>query len=65
MEDAVGCVAGGDREAGSFGGEGEPAALELYIADDVDVVFAAGAHEAGADGGYSNAFVAQLGVEAF
>ena len=65
MEDSVGGVAGGDCEAGSFGGEGKPAALEFYVAYDVDVVFAAGAHEAGADGGDANAFVAELGVEAF
>ena len=65
MEDAVGGVAGGDGEAGGFGGNGEPATLELYVADDVDVVFAAGAHEAGADGGDADAFVAELGVEAF
>ena len=65
VEDSVGGVAGGDGEARSFGGEGEPAALELYVAYDVDVVFAAGAHQAGADGGDADAFVAELGVEAF
>jgi len=57
VEDSIGGVLGGDREAGGFGGEGEPAAFELYVAYDVDVVFAAGAHESGADGGYANAFV--------
>src|ERR1700679_3166601 len=63
--DAVSGVLGGDGYARGVGGEVEPAALEFYVADDVDVVFAAGAHEAGADGGDADAFVAELGVEAF
>jgi len=63
--DAVSGVLGGDGYARGVGGEVEPAALEFYVADDVGVVFAAGAHEAGADGGDADAFVAEFGVEAF
>ena len=39
--------------------------LGFDVADELGVVFAAGAHEAGADGGDADAFVAELGVEAF
>ena len=35
------------------------------IADELGVIFAAGAHQAGADGGDADAFVAEFGVEAF
>ena len=63
--DAVGGVGGGGGEAGSFGGEVEPAAFELYVTDELGVIFSAGAHEAGADGGDADAFVAELGVESF
>ena len=56
---------GGDGDAGGGGGEDEPAALGFDVADELGVVFAAGAHEAGADGGDADAFVAQLGVQAF
>ena len=65
MEDFVGSVFGGDSDAGGVGGEVEPAAFEFDVAYDFGVVFSAGAHEAGADGGDSNALVAKFGVEAF
>jgi len=65
VEDAVGCVLGRDGDAGGVGGEVEPAAFELYVTGEVGVVFSSGAHEAGADGGDADAFVAELGVEAF
>ena len=50
---------------GRFGGEVEPALLFFGLAGEVGVGFAAGAHEAGADGGDADAFVAEFGVEAF
>jgi len=65
MEDFVGGVFGGHGDARGFGGECEPAALELYVAYDLGVVFASRAHQAGADGGDSNALVAKLGMETF
>ena len=52
-------------EDGSSGSEGEPALLFFCLAGVFGVGFAAGAHEARADGGDANAFVAEFGVEAF
>ena len=63
--DFVGGVADGGGEDGRFGGEVEPALLFFCLAGEVGVDFAAGAHEAGADGGDADAFVAEFGVEAF
>ena len=63
--DAVGGVLGGGGEDGGGGGEGEPAVLGGLVADEAGLDVGAGAHEAGADGGDADAFVAEFGVEAF
>jgi len=63
--DFVGGVFSGGGDAWSVGGEVEPAAFELDVADELGVGFAAGAHESGADGGDADSFVAEFGVEAF
>jgi len=65
VEDAVGGVLGGGRDDGGGRGEGEPAILFFLIADEAGLDVGAGAHEAGADGGDADAFVAKFGVEAF
>jgi hypothetical protein len=62
--DAVGGVADAGGEAWSFGAEVEPAGLLAGLAGEVGMHLAAGAHEAWADGGDADAFVAELGVEA-
>ena len=63
--DFVRGVFGGCSYAGGSSGEVEPAAFELDVSDELGVGFAAGAHEAGADGGDADSFVAEFGVEAF
>ncbi len=63
--DAIGCVARGYGNAWSSGGEVEPAALGVRVAPEVGVGLPAGAHQARADGGDANAFVAKLGVQPF
>ena len=65
VEDAVCGVGDGGGEDGGFGAEEEPGLLPGDVADELGVVFAAGAHEAGADGGDADALGAELGVEAF
>ena len=65
VEDAAGGAFGGGGEDGSLGGEVEPELLFVDLADELGMGFATGAHEAGADGGDADAFVAELGVEAF
>ena len=62
--DAVGGVADGGGYDGRGGGEVEPARFLLLIADEGGMDVRAGTHEAGADGGDADAFVAELGVEA-
>jgi hypothetical protein len=56
------CRGGDDRGAGS---EGEPSLLFFCLARVLGVELTAGAHEARADGGDADAFVAKFGVEAF
>ncbi len=63
-EDAVGGVGGGGGDDRGFGAEVEPGFFLVALAGEVGVVFAAGTHEAGADGGDADAFVAQFGVQA-
>jgi len=63
--DAVGGVADAGGEAWGFGAEVEPAGFLAGLAGEARVLLAAGAHEAGADGGDADAFVAKLGVESF
>jgi len=65
VEDAVGSALGGGGEDGGFGGDVEPGLFAGDLTGEFGVGFAAGAHEAGADGGDADAFVAELGVEAF
>ena len=64
LEDFVGCVINGGCDDRGSGGEGEPAFFFSELTGVVGVDFAAGAHEAGAHGGDTNAFVAEFGVEA-
>ena len=63
--DAVGGVLRGGGDDGCGGGEVEPAAFKFDVADELSVSLAAGAHQAGADGGDADSFVAEFGVEAF
>ena len=63
--DLVGGVGDGGCEDRGSGGEFEPALFFDGAAGVAGVDFAAGAHEAGADGGDADAFVAEFGVEAF
>ena len=65
VEDTVGRVGGVDGDERGGGCEVEPAALEFDVAYEFCVVFAPGAHEAGADGGDADSLVAEFGVEAF
>ena len=65
VEDAVGGVCGARGEAGRGGSHGEPAELLFGLPGELGLDAGAGAHEAGADGGDADAFVAELGVEAF
>jgi hypothetical protein len=65
VEDFIGSVVCGDGDARGGGGKHEPALFSGGVADELGVVFAAGTHEAGADGGDADSFVAELGVEAF
>jgi len=62
--DAVGGVLDRGGDDRSCGGEGEPALLFFRLTGVLGVDFAAGAHEARADGGDTDAFVAEFGVEA-
>ncbi len=55
----------GGRDEGGVGAEVEPRVFLVALAGEVGMVLAAGTHEAGADGGDADAFVAELGVEAF
>ncbi len=63
--DAVGGVLATGGESGCGGAEGEPLELFFGLSGEGGLDGGAGAHEAGADGGDADAFLAELGVEAF
>ena len=60
----LGAVGGGGA-IDAVGGEAEPLLFGFDIADELRVGFAAGVHEAGADGGDGDVFLAELDMQAF